>query len=60
MIAGNKRPLDEAGSQRPAAVEWPILILIGALIPLGETVQHNGTVLLPSYAILAALLAVTI
>jgi len=54
-----------------AAVEWPILILIGALIPLGEAVQHNGTAQLiatglagglahlPSYAILAALLAVT-
>jgi di/tricarboxylate transporter len=54
-----------------AAVEWPILILIGALIPIGEAVQHNGTAQLiatglaggvaqlPSYAILAALLAVT-
>jgi di/tricarboxylate transporter len=54
-----------------AAVEWPILVLIGALIPLGEAVQHNGTAKLiatglagglahlPSYAILAALLAAT-
>jgi di/tricarboxylate transporter len=53
------------------AVEWPILILIGALIPIGEAVQHNGTATLiatalaggvahlPSYAILAALLAAT-
>jgi di/tricarboxylate transporter len=54
-----------------AAVEWPILVLIGALIPLGEAVQHTGTAKLiattlaggvahlPSYAILAALLAAT-
>ena len=53
------------------AVEWPILVLIGALIPLGEAVQHNGTATLiaaglssslaqaPDYAILAALMAAT-
>ncbi|MBV9552962.1 MAG: anion permease, partial [Alphaproteobacteria bacterium] len=54
-----------------AAIEWPILVLIGALIPIGEAVQHNGTAKLiatalagglshmPSFAILAALLAAT-
>jgi di/tricarboxylate transporter len=54
-----------------AAVEWPILILIGALIPIGEAVQQNGTAKLiataltgglahmPSYAVLAALMAAT-
>ena len=54
-----------------AAVEWPILMLIGALIPIGEAVQQNGTAKLiatelsgglshmPSYAILAALIAAT-
>ncbi|HVH78911.1 MAG TPA: SLC13 family permease, partial [Stellaceae bacterium] len=54
-----------------AAVEWPILILIGALIPIGEAVQHNGTAKLvatllaggvahfPNYAILSALFAAT-
>ena len=53
------------------AVEWPILVLIGALIPIGEAVQQNGTAKLvatalagslahmPSYAILAALFAAT-
>jgi di/tricarboxylate transporter len=53
------------------AVEWPILVLIGCLIPIGEAVQQNGTAKLiatalagglahmPSYAILAALLAAT-
>ena len=53
------------------AVEWPILMLIGALIPIGEAVQQNGSAKLvatalsgslahmPSYAILAALLAAT-
>jgi di/tricarboxylate transporter len=54
-----------------AAVEWPILVLIGALIPIGEAVQHNGTakliatalagnvVHMPSFAILAALFVAT-
>jgi di/tricarboxylate transporter len=54
-----------------AAIEWPILILIGALIPIGEAVRSTGTteVLaglisgfaahLPGYAILAVILAVT-
>jgi di/tricarboxylate transporter len=53
------------------AVEWPILMLIGALIPIGAAAQQNGTVKLlatalagglahmPSYAILAAILAAT-
>ena len=53
------------------AVEWPILVLIGALIPIGEAVQQNGTAKLiatalagdlahmPSYAILAVLMAAT-
>ncbi|HTZ38412.1 MAG TPA: SLC13 family permease [Stellaceae bacterium] len=60
-------PLKEAY----AAVEWPILVLIGALIPIGEAVQHNGTATLlatglaaglahvPSYVALGALLAAT-
>jgi di/tricarboxylate transporter len=54
-----------------AAIEWPILILIGALIPIGEAVKSTGTteVLaglisgfaahLPGYAILAVIVAVT-
>jgi di/tricarboxylate transporter len=53
------------------AVEFPILMLIGALIPIGEAVQQNGTTKviatalsgelahMPSYAVLAALLAAT-
>ena len=54
-----------------AAVEWPILILLGCLIPIGQAVEQTGTakliatalsgaaVHLPDYAILAALLVVT-
>jgi di/tricarboxylate transporter len=54
-----------------AAVEWPILVLLGALIPIGEAVQHTGTANLiadwlagsaahlPSFAVLAGVLAVT-
>jgi di/tricarboxylate transporter len=54
-----------------AAVEWPILVLLGALIPIGEAVEHTGTAklianslsgaaaILPGYAILALILAVT-
>jgi di/tricarboxylate transporter len=54
-----------------AAIEWPILILIGALIPIGEAVKSTGTTdllagliagfatHLPGYAILAMILAVT-
>jgi len=54
-----------------AAVEWPILILIDALIPIGEAVKSTGTtdllagllsgfaLHLPGYAILALILAVT-
>jgi di/tricarboxylate transporter len=54
-----------------AAVEWPILIMIGALIPIGETVKTTGTTELlagavsgftqhlPAYGILAVILAVT-
>jgi di/tricarboxylate transporter len=53
------------------AVEWPILVMIGSLIPIGEAVQQNGTAKLiatglagslahmPSYAIIAALLGAT-
>jgi di/tricarboxylate transporter len=53
------------------AVEFPILVLIGALIPIGEAVQQNGTAKviatalggtlahMPSYAIIAALLGAT-
>jgi di/tricarboxylate transporter len=54
-----------------AAVEWPILVLIGALIPIGEAVQQNGTAKLiatalagglahmPSFAVLASLFVAT-
>jgi di/tricarboxylate transporter len=54
-----------------SAAEWPILVLIGALIPIGEAVQQNGTAKLiatalaahvahlPDFAILAALMAAT-
>jgi di/tricarboxylate transporter len=53
------------------AVEWPILILLGCLIPIGHAVEQNGTAaliatslalaahVLPGYAVLAAILAVT-
>jgi di/tricarboxylate transporter len=53
------------------AAEWPILVLIGALIPIGEAVQQNGTAKLvatalagelahlPALAVLAALIAAT-
>jgi di/tricarboxylate transporter len=53
------------------AIEWPILILIGALIPIGEAMQQNGAATLvatslagslahmPPYVILAALFAAT-
>jgi di/tricarboxylate transporter len=53
------------------AIEWPILTLIGALIPIGEAVKSTGTTdllagllsgfaaHLPGYGILAVILAVT-
>lgn len=53
------------------AVEWPILVLLGCLIPIGEAVDHTGTAkliassvassatVLPSYAVLAMVLAAT-
>src|SRR5581483_9291733 len=53
------------------AIDWRILILLGALIPIGEAVQTTGTAELiahvlaglaahvPAFAVLAALLAVT-
>jgi di/tricarboxylate transporter len=53
------------------AAEWPILVMIGALIPMGDAVHQNGTAKviatalagnlshMPGYAILAALLAAT-
>jgi di/tricarboxylate transporter len=59
--------LDEAY----AAVEWPILILLGALIPIGEAVKTTGTAdviahamsgyagHLPGYGVLAVVLAAT-
>jgi di/tricarboxylate transporter len=54
-----------------SAAEWPILVLIGALIPIGDAVQQNGTAKLiatalathvahlPVFAVLAAVLAAT-
>lgn len=54
-----------------AAVEFPILVLIGALIPIGEAVQQNGTAKvvamalsgglahMPSYVVIAGLIAAT-
>jgi di/tricarboxylate transporter len=53
------------------SVEWPILVLLGCLIPIGEAVDHTGTAkliatsiagaatVLPSYAILAMVLTAT-
>jgi di/tricarboxylate transporter len=58
-------------SELYAAVEWPILIMIGALIPIGEAVKSTGTTdllaglisgfaaHLPAYGILAVILVVT-
>lgn len=52
-----------------AAIEWPILIMIGAMIPVGEAVSKTGTadliaggmselgLLLPAYGVLALVLA---
>lgn len=60
-------PVDEAYR----AIDWPILILLGALIPIVEAVQTTGTAELiahalaglaahvPAFAVLGALLAVT-
>ena len=54
-----------------AAIEWPILIVIGSLIPIGEAVRNTGitelltglisgfAAHLPGYGILAVILAVT-
>jgi di/tricarboxylate transporter len=54
-----------------AAVEWPILVMIGALIPIGQAVESSGTTdllaglmarlagELPGYGILAMILAIT-
>ncbi|MBV9859972.1 MAG: SLC13 family permease [Alphaproteobacteria bacterium] len=53
------------------AVEWPILILIGSMIPIGEAVMHTGTTTLiahsiagfaahlPVYGVLAVILGFT-
>lgn len=53
------------------SIDWPIIVLLGALIPLGESMQSTGTsqliadgVLilsdgLPSWAVIAAILIVT-
>jgi di/tricarboxylate transporter len=53
------------------AVEWPILVLLGCLIPIGEAVDHTGTAkliatsmsgeaaVMPGFVVLAAVLAVT-
>jgi di/tricarboxylate transporter len=53
------------------AIEWPILVLLGALIPVGEAVQHTGGTELiagalaqvagqmPLFAVLAAIMVVT-
>lgn len=53
------------------SVEWPILVLLGCLIPIGEAVEHTGTAKLiansmagaaagmPGYAVIAFVLAVT-
>ena len=52
-----------------AAIEWPILVMIGAMIPVGEAVSKTGTAdliasglshlgeLLPAYAVLGLVLA---
>jgi di/tricarboxylate transporter len=58
-------PLDEAYG----AIDWPILLMIGAMIPVGEAVSTTGTasliagalshlaMILPAYGILALILA---
>jgi di/tricarboxylate transporter len=59
-------------SELYAAVEWPILIMIGALIPIGEAVKSTGTTdllaglisgfaaHLPAYGILAVMLVAAV
>jgi len=54
-----------------STIEWPILIMIGAMIPVGESVSKTGTAdliagglshlgdILPAYGILGVILAVT-
>jgi di/tricarboxylate transporter len=54
-----------------AAVEWPILVLLGALIPIGQAVEHTGTAKLiatflssaaatmPGFVLVALVLTVT-
>jgi di/tricarboxylate transporter len=54
-----------------AAIEWPILIMIGALIPIGEAVKNTGTAgmlaglitgvgsHLPGYAVIGGVLVAT-
>jgi di/tricarboxylate transporter len=53
------------------AIEWPILILLGALIPVGEAVRHTGAtdliahwisslaILLPGFGALALVMLIT-
>jgi di/tricarboxylate transporter len=53
------------------SIEWPILVLLGALIPVGEAVQHTGatdliagwllsvTGSLPGFAVLGVVMATT-
>ncbi len=53
------------------AIDWPILILLGCLIPIGQAVEHTGTakliassmsgtaVHMPGFAVIAAILVVT-
>ena len=53
------------------AIEWPILVLLGALIPVGEAVRHTGAtdliaeldlslaVLLPGFGALALVMLIT-
>jgi di/tricarboxylate transporter len=54
-----------------ASIEWPILVLLGALIPVGEAVHDTGgteliagwlshaAALLPAYAVLSVVMAIT-
>jgi di/tricarboxylate transporter len=54
-----------------ASIEWPILILLGSLIPVGEAIHDNGgtaliaawlshvAAVVPSWGVLAALIVIT-
>jgi di/tricarboxylate transporter len=67
ILLGRLMPIEEAYR----AIEWPILILIGAMIPVGEAVAHTGTAglvanglahlatIVPDWGVLAVVLGVS-